>query len=63
MLIEREKKAETLSNMWMGNNLAYEGLKEVIKDLGIKPQKKAEPSIAEVNRDWNRLATFMAGRK
>lgn len=63
ILVDRAKKAEALSNLWMGNNLAYEGLKEVLGDMGIKPQKKVEPTIAEVNKDWARLANFMSGRK
>lgn len=63
VLGNRDRKIDTLSNIWMGNNLAYEGFKEVIADLGVTPQKEAGPSIAEVNKDWKRLATFMAGRK
>jgi len=63
ILMERESKAENISNLWMGNNLAYEGLKDVLKNFGIKPQKKVEPSVAEVNKDWSKLANFMSGRK
>ena len=47
----------------MGNNLNYEGLQKTLKDLGVKYQKKEEPTKTEVNKDWKRLATFMAGVK
>jgi len=63
VLMEREKKAANLTDMWMGNNLEFKGLNEVLSDLGVKKPKKEKPKIAEVNKDWKRLATFMAGRK
>lgn len=65
-LIERSTKAELLSNMWMGNNLAYDGLVEVLRDFGIKNSQKVDTpsaSVTKVNKDWSRLAMFMSGRK
>jgi len=48
----------------MGANLQYKGLKEVISGMNKKTASKDEgPSKEEVNKDWNRLASFMVGKK
>lgn len=57
---EKERKLENISHMWMGSHLEYNQLKDVLKGSGAKQQKKNEPTIAEVNKDWRRLASFMA---
>jgi len=56
MLLKRAKKADTLSELWMGNNLQYKDLEKVLSDLGVDKQKEQEPSQAEVKQDWNKLA-------
>jgi len=60
--MEREEKARSISEKWQANNLTLEGLKEVLKELGVSPskQKPKGPSVDEVNEDWKRLATFMS---
>lgn len=55
--LEKEEKAETLSNLWMGSNLVYKDLKEVLDKI----QKSGkEPTTKEINDDWKRLASFMS---
>lgn len=63
ILEKRQVNATTLSNIWMGNNLSYKDFQKVMTSFGIKEQKKEQATVAEVNKDWNRLKTFMAGRK
>ena len=46
----------------MGNNLQYEDLMGTIKDLGVKQQKAAGPSDAEVNQNWLKLAGALKGK-
>jgi len=60
--MEREKKAQDISDSWQANNLTYDGIKEVLKDLGIKePKKKPDSEDTEkVNKDWRRLKNFMS---
>ncbi len=59
VLLERNENVSTLSNMWMGNNLPYKELKEVLVGYGIKEQK-ATPTVAEVQNDWKKLASFLS---
>jgi hypothetical protein len=48
----------------MGSNLKYKGIKEVLNNIGPDSMKeKSEPTVAEVNNDWKRLASFMSGQK
>jgi len=47
----------------MGNNLTQEGLMETLKTMGIRKQKEREPTIKEVNSDWNKLAGALRGVK
>ncbi len=49
---------ETLTQLWLGSHLEYDGLKETLGTM----TKKKEPSIPDVHNDWKRLASFMAGR-
>ncbi len=58
--MEREKKVQNISDIWQGNNLTLEGLKEVLRELGAVRGKAKGPSVAEVNKDWRKLATFMS---
>lgn len=62
ILQEREKKAENLFDLWMGNNLEYKGIQEVVTKLGIKQQKKIGPTDAEVNQNWLNLAGALKGK-
>lgn len=62
ILLEREKKAENLSDIWMGNNLKYEDLQKVITEIGINKQKKVGPTDAEVNQNWLKLAGALKGK-
>ncbi len=62
--MEREEKAEQLSTAWMGNNLKYEGIKEVVAEITKRKQQPEEPeelTVEEVNKEWRRLAAFMGG--
>jgi len=59
---EREDRAEELSHLWMGANLTYEGLKDVMSTITKKPQD-TETSVKEVHKEWKRLASFMNGKK
>jgi len=55
--LEKEEKAETLSNLWMGSNLVYKDLKNVLEQI----QKSGkEPTTKEIKDDWKRLASFMS---
>ncbi len=47
--------------MWLGSNLQYKGLKEVLD--GMSSVTKKEPTVDEVNNDWKRLASFMSGQR
>ena len=61
VILERDKKAQTISDIWQGNNLTIEGLKQVLSSLGTKlDSKPPETPVDEVNKDWKRLASFMA---
>jgi len=61
VLLERDKKAQSISDIWQGNNLTVEGLKDVLKSFGMNYDKKPENiPIEEVNKDWKRLASFMS---
>lgn len=61
VIMERDKKAQKISDIWQGTNLDFDGLKRVLKDLGTKvDDKPKEVSVDEVNKDWKRLADFMA---
>ena len=58
--LEKEEKAETLSNIWMGSNLQYKGLKEILDTLkGPTTRSAVEPTATEVKSEWKRLASFM----
>ena len=46
----------------MGSNLTHEGLEEVLRTIKGHSVHE-EVSVDEVNKDWRRLASFMAGRK
>lgn len=46
----------------MGNNLEYKGIQEIVSKLGIKQQKKVEPTDAEVNQNWLKLAGALKGK-
>jgi len=64
VLLERDKKAQKISDIWQGTNLTLDGLKQVLKDLGMNLDKKPEEkSIEEVNSDWKRLAEFMSKQR
>lgn len=61
VITERNKKAQSISDIWQGNNLTVEGLNQVLKALGTKiNDKPPELPVEEVNKDWSRLAAFMA---
>jgi len=55
---EKEKKKERLMDLWMGSNLAYKGIKEVLDSINVRA-KKEEISVKEVNSEWRRLSSFM----
>lgn len=61
--LEREKRAEDLQYFWMGANLDFDTVQDVIGKIDNKKKKKAETSIADVNNDWKRLASFMSGKR
>ena len=65
VLSERTKKAQNISDIWQGNNLSVEGLKQVLSELGSKQKtsKKEEPKAGEVQKDWKRLALFMSKQR
>jgi hypothetical protein len=44
----------------MGNHLKYEGIKDILKQIGpdVKPK---EPSVKEVTNEWKRLVSTMRG--
>lgn len=59
--MERDKKAQNISDIWQGSNLTVEGLQQVLKSLGTKVNNKPpEVPIEEINKDWNRLAKWAA---
>ncbi len=61
MLLERDKKAQNISDIWQGSNLTVEGLQQVLKSLGTKTDKKKhEIPVEEVSNDWERLASWAA---
>jgi len=57
---EKEQKIDNISQMWMGNNLSQEGLKEIMGKSG-KPYQEPQPTAEEVNSEWSRLQSFMSG--
>ena len=63
VFLEKEEKAETLSNMWMGSNLEYKGIEGVLASIRGTAYTKEEPTVEQVKNDWRRLASFMSGRK
>jgi len=63
VMSERIRKAEELVLNWRGNNLTSEGLDLVLSSMIVKKEKPPEPTSQEIQRDWNRLATFMSTRK
>jgi hypothetical protein len=57
--MERDKKAQKISDIWHGNNLSMEGLKQTLKNLGTKFDKKSIKIPPEgVKSEWNRLAKW-----
>ena len=61
VIAERTKKAQNISDIWQGSNLTVEGLNQVLKSLGTKINNKPpEAPVEELNKDWARLAKFMA---
>jgi len=64
VIAERYKKAQNISEIWQGSNLTVEGLNKVLDALGMKINKKSsEIPVEEVNKDWKRLASFMAKQR
>lgn len=62
--LEEENRVEDLSNIWMGSNLEYKRLKEVIDTLQRKQnENRSDLAAKEVNKEWKRLARFMSGIK
>lgn len=59
--LEKEERKEKLTSLWMGANLQYKGLKEVLDNIG-KNGEDNTPTTKEVNDDWKRLASFMVGK-
>lgn len=49
----------------MGTNLQYEGIQEVVKQIGSgnKADETDGPTPEEIQKDWKRLASFMSGIK
>jgi len=48
----------------MGSNLQYKGIQEYLKSIdSLTTEEEGGPSVEEVNKDWKKLALFMAGRK
>lgn len=45
----------------MGNNLKYEGIRDIVKKIGLDSQKDTGPSEKEVQKDWKRLMSNMRG--
>ena len=60
VLLEKEKKAEQITNIWIGTHVDQEGLQEIIRDIGITHTTNKGSSQDKVNKDWRRLAMFMA---
>ena len=60
---EATEKAESLSQMWMGNNLSQKGLQEILKDLRNQSTSRKIEEVAqeEVVQNWNSLASAMKG--
>lgn len=58
--MDKESKIENLTNLWIANNTTHEGLVATLRDMGVKKQKKEEPTIDKVNNDWKKLAAFMS---
>jgi len=58
--MERNADKQILYTTWMGNNLSYEGLKDVLKDSNSGKSKQPPPNELEAN--WNRLERMLSGR-
>lgn len=64
--MERAKKVEELSQIWMGNNMDFDNLQKVLKGIDPNHSKnrgEEELSQQEVKNEWNRLKAFMGGKK
>lgn len=57
---EKETKAETLSNIWLGTHLEYKGIQEIIKSLSIDYKEHGDTPTNKVAKEWRRLASFMS---
>ena len=68
--IEKVTKTDSLTSMWMASNLDYKALNEICAEINPRLTKskpnmpgKPEQDTAKVNKDWQRLKMFMAGKK
>jgi hypothetical protein len=65
VLLERETKIDQIYNQWISTHCDQETVINLIKNLdkkskiGEKPEKKPE----DVQKEWNRLNSFMKKRK
>ena len=61
---ERNKKAQNISDSWQANNLTLEGLQQVLDSLGshsnLDKKEAISPPPEKVQKDWGKLAAFMA---
>ena len=61
VLSGRQKRAATLSDIWMATHFDYKELNKALKDLGVEKPKKVELSKKEVKAEWNKLAGALRG--
>lgn len=62
---EAQRKSETLSQLWLGNNLKYKALQDIIKDIqaSVEPKKTPEEEQEEIQKNWVRLKALFQGQR
>lgn len=57
---EARKRADNLSQIWLGTNLQQKGLQDVLKQIqhSINPEKAKLSEQEEIQANWNRLAAM-----
>lgn len=62
---EAQKKADDLAQLWLGNNLKYKALQDIMKDIlaSVEPKKTPEEEAAEIQNNWVRLKALFQGRR
>ena len=56
---ELANKADSLTQLWLSNNLKYKGLQDILKELREKINPPtAEQKEAEIQNNWKKLASI-----